>query len=110
MSTSIQELKKKPALAELLLVLMANQNTYMSTVDLLRNGILSPAAGIARLKQQALFTSLHRSQSMWIQAHQAIEPKKPKCVRGNGASPSPRGQGSCHGLCLLKLQRVRGGF
>ena len=24
---------------------------------------------------------------MRIQAHQAIEPKKPKCVRGNGASP-----------------------
>ena len=24
---------------------------------------------------------------MRIQAHKAIEPKKPKCVRGNGASP-----------------------
>lgn len=52
MISNIQELNKQPALAELLLVLMENQNTYMSTVDLLVNGILSPAAGIARLKEQ----------------------------------------------------------
>ena len=54
MITNTQELKRQPALAELLLVLMANQNTYMSTVDLLQNGILSPAAGIARLKEQGV--------------------------------------------------------
>ena len=54
MSTSIQELNKQPALAELLLILMANQNTYTSTIDLLENGILSPAAGIARLKDQGV--------------------------------------------------------
>lgn len=52
MISNIQELNKQPALAELLLVLMENQNTYMSTVDLLVNGILSPASGIARLKEQ----------------------------------------------------------
>ena len=54
MISKIQELNKQPALAELLLVLMANQNTYMSTVALLENGILSPAAGIARLKEQGV--------------------------------------------------------
>lgn len=54
MISNLQELKNQPALAELLLVLMANQNTYMSTVALLENGILSPAAGIARLKEQGV--------------------------------------------------------
>ena len=54
MISNIQELNKQPALAELLLVLMANQNKFMSTVDLLQNGILSPAAGIARLKEQGV--------------------------------------------------------
>lgn len=54
MISNIQELKNQPALSELLLVLMANQNTYMSTVALLENGILSPAAGIARLKEHGV--------------------------------------------------------
>ncbi len=54
MISNIQELKKQPALAELLLVLMANQNAHMSTLALLENGILSPAAGIARLKVQGV--------------------------------------------------------
>lgn len=54
MISTTQELNKQPALAELLLVLIANQNTYMSTVDLLENGILSPAAGIARLKEKGV--------------------------------------------------------
>ena len=54
MISKIQELNKQPALAELLLVLMANKNTYMSTVELLQNGILSPAAGIARLKARGV--------------------------------------------------------
>lgn len=54
MISNIQEFKNQPALAELLLFLIANQNTYMSTVDLLVNGILSPAAGIARLKEQGV--------------------------------------------------------
>ena len=51
MISNIQTLNKQPALTELLLVLMANQNTYMSTVGLLKKGILSPASGIARLKK-----------------------------------------------------------
>ncbi|MBK9345222.1 MAG: AAA family ATPase [Burkholderiales bacterium] len=54
MITKIQEFKKQPALAELLLVLVANQNLHMSTIALLENGILSPAAGIARLKKQGV--------------------------------------------------------
>jgi hypothetical protein len=54
MISNIQELNKHPALAELLLVLMANQHTYMSTLALLHNGILSPAAGIARLKKRGV--------------------------------------------------------
>lgn len=54
MITKIQDLKNQHALAELLLILMDNKNVYMSTVDLLGNGILSPAAGIARLKEQGV--------------------------------------------------------
>lgn len=54
MITKTQELKKQPALAELLTILMANQNKYMSTLDLLGSGVLSPAAGIARLKQNGV--------------------------------------------------------
>ena len=54
MINDIQTLKKQPTLKELLLVLMANQNKYMSTIDLLHNGILCPAAGIARLKEQGV--------------------------------------------------------
>lgn len=54
MSITIQELNKQPAIAELLLVLKANQNIHMSTPDLLENGILSPAAGIARLKEKGV--------------------------------------------------------
>ena len=54
MITDIKELKKQPVLAELLLVLTANQNAYISTLDLLYSGILSPAAGIARLKEQGV--------------------------------------------------------
>jgi hypothetical protein len=58
----IQELKKRPVLAELLLVLMANQNVHMSTLALLENGILSPAAGIARLKELGvIFETIYQS-------------------------------------------------
>jgi hypothetical protein len=52
--TNIKELKNQPALAKLLLVLMANQQTYMSTFALKENEIWSPAAGIARLKYQGV--------------------------------------------------------
>ena len=54
MIANIQELNKQPVLAELLIVLMANQNKYMSTLELLRNGVLSPASGIARLKDKGV--------------------------------------------------------
>ena len=54
MITDIQTLKKQPTLKELLIVLMSKQNKYMSTIDLLHNGILCPAAGIARLKEQGV--------------------------------------------------------
>lgn len=54
MISDIKELQNQPVLAELLLVLTANQNAYISTLDLLYNGILSPAAGIARLKEQGV--------------------------------------------------------
>lgn len=54
MITNIKELKNQPALAELLRDLMDNQNRYMSTLDLLRIGILSPAAGVARLKERGV--------------------------------------------------------
>lgn len=54
MITTIQKLDKQPALAELLIVLMANQDKHMSTLALLGCGILSPAAGIARLKERGV--------------------------------------------------------
>ena len=54
MIANIQQLKNQRALAELLIALMANQSKYMSTLDLLKNGILSPAAGIARLKEKGV--------------------------------------------------------
>ena len=62
MITNIEELNTQPALAELLLVLMANQNTYMSTLALLESGVLSPAAGIARLKERgAIVETIYQS-------------------------------------------------
>jgi hypothetical protein len=62
MITHMNQLNKQPALAELLLVLMANQHRYMSTLDLLGNGILSVAAGIARLKDKGVvFGTLYKS-------------------------------------------------
>ncbi len=54
MISNMNELKNQRALARLLYVLMDNQNRYMSTLDLLRMGILSPAAGIARLKEKGV--------------------------------------------------------
>lgn len=54
MITNIQELKKQPVLAALLIALMAGKNKHLSTIDLLKIGILSPAAGIARLKQNGV--------------------------------------------------------
>lgn len=50
----VKQLNNQHALVELLLVLMANQNAYMSTIDLQESGVLSPAAGIARLKEQGV--------------------------------------------------------
>ena len=54
MSANIQELNTQPVLVALLIELMRNQHRHMSTLDLLRSGILSPAAGIARLKKKGV--------------------------------------------------------
>ncbi len=54
MINNIEELKKQPALSQLLIVLMDNQDKYLSTLNLLANGILCPAAGIARLKEKGV--------------------------------------------------------
>lgn len=62
MITHMNQLNKQPVLADLLLLLMANQHRYMSTLDLLGNGILAPAAGIARLKDNGVvFETLYKS-------------------------------------------------
>lgn len=62
MITDITQLKNQPALTELLHVLMANQNIHMSTIALQANGILSTAAGIARLKEQGvIFETIYQS-------------------------------------------------
>jgi hypothetical protein len=59
---NIEELKNQIVLADLLLVLMDNQHTHMSTLALLENGILSPAAGIARLKAEGvIFETIYQS-------------------------------------------------
>ena len=54
MITWIRDVKNQHALVELLLVLMDNQHRYMSTLDLLQNGVLSPASGIARIKEKGV--------------------------------------------------------
>ena len=54
MITDTKELNNQPALMDLLVVLMANQHIHMSTIALLENGILSTAAGIARLKAKGV--------------------------------------------------------
>lgn len=54
MITDIKELKNQHAVTELLLVLMANPDSHMSTIALQANGILSPASGIARLKEKGV--------------------------------------------------------
>jgi hypothetical protein len=60
MSTS--KVKKQSVLVELQDVLMANQHRYMSTLDLQENEILSPAAGVARLKEQGvIFETIKQS-------------------------------------------------
>jgi hypothetical protein len=52
MISNIQELKEQIVLADLLLILLENQSTHMSTLALRECGISSPAAGIARLKEE----------------------------------------------------------
>jgi hypothetical protein len=62
MITDMNQLNHQHALVELLHVLMANQNVHMSTLDLLATGILSPAAGIARLKNHGVvFETIYQS-------------------------------------------------
>lgn len=62
MITDMNQLNNQHALVELLNVLMANQNVHMSTLDLLSAGILSPAAGVARLKEQGvIFETIYQS-------------------------------------------------
>lgn len=62
MITDITQLNNQHALVELLNVFIANPNTYLSTIDLLGNGILSPAAGVARLKEQGvIFETIYQS-------------------------------------------------
>ncbi|MDI1272343.1 helix-turn-helix domain-containing protein [Polaromonas sp.] len=41
-------------LKEMVEILNANQSGYVSTLDFLKKGILSPAAGIARLKKKGV--------------------------------------------------------
>ena len=58
----IEELNTQPALLELLHVLMASQHTHMSTLALQECGIVSPAAGVARLKEQGvIFETIYQS-------------------------------------------------
>lgn len=62
MLTDMNQLNNQHALVELLNVLMANQNVHMSTLNLLSAGILSPAAGIARLKNHGVvFETIYQS-------------------------------------------------
>ena len=42
------------SLVEIVALLNTSQPNYVSTLDFLKNGILSPAAGIARLKRKGV--------------------------------------------------------
>lgn len=62
MLTDMNQLNNQHALVELLNALMTNQKAHMSTLDLLSAGILSPAAGIARLKEHGvIFETIYQS-------------------------------------------------
>ena len=45
-------------LIEIVEILNANQSNYVSTIDFLKQGVLSPAAGIARLKDKGVNTMI----------------------------------------------------
>lgn len=47
-----KELSNQPALVEMLDIFNASQSEYVSTLDFLSKGVLSPAAGIVRLKEK----------------------------------------------------------
>lgn len=56
------EIKFQPSLKAILDIFNQNQNEYVNTLDFLRAGVLSPAAGIAKLKNQgAIIVTVLRS-------------------------------------------------
>ena len=62
MAINIQAQNLPRALKEMVEILNANQSDYVSTLDLLRKGILSPAAGIARLKKKGvIFETIYQT-------------------------------------------------
>ena len=54
MFINTEELDLQPSLVEIVDVLNANHPNYVSTLDFLKCGVLSPAAGIARLKKKGV--------------------------------------------------------
>jgi len=52
MNINIEEKLLKLVLADMAEIFNANQGDYVSTLDFLSEGVLSPAAGIARLKSK----------------------------------------------------------
>lgn len=62
MRIDMTQFKNQSALVELLVTLINNKNVHMSTLDLLETGILSPASGIARLKDRGVvFETIYKS-------------------------------------------------
>jgi len=62
MSINLENLDLQPSLLEMVEILIENQFDYVSTLDFLRNGVLSPAAGIVRLKSKgAVIETVTRS-------------------------------------------------
>ncbi len=62
MTIYVDDFIKQPALHKLLCVLLDNYKRHMSTIELQKNGVLSPASGIARLKEnRVLVDTIYKS-------------------------------------------------
>jgi len=58
-----EQLSLQPALVEMVKIFNTNQHQYVSTINFLQQGIISPAAGISRLKDKgAIIEKITRTE------------------------------------------------
>jgi len=58
-----EQLSLQPALVEMVKILNANENRFVSTIEFLQQGVISPAAGISRLKDKgAIIDKITRTE------------------------------------------------